>query len=337
MNSALIDPKISVVIPVYNGQTYIRKTLESVLAQEYPAHEVIVINDGSTDGTQSELDRFGRRITVKTTRNEGVAAARNTGIDLATGEYIALLDADDIWFKIKLKSIVEAIKRNPQAGFICSDYFVRHPEFGNKMQRQFWIQPGIDHFNFDAPLKRNPFEMLLLYGNFVGTPSAVVFKKAIAKEFGYFKSLFKIVEDLYFFLGMAMRTSYLIIGEPLFYKRTHHMNMSNDKLNTYLGHRGVLQSIFVTEKAYIERHHLQPSFGVALANINYAIGNMYYEFGDRNRAFEAYREALRSSATPKNILDYLWIVSKKSLRSASHNKISRRNFGWDRLKMKHKA
>ena len=133
----MAEPKISVVIPVYNGLPYVQRTIESVLAQDYRAHEVIVINDGSTDGIEEELNRYKDKIILKTINNSGAAVARNTGIHSAVGDYIALLDADDVWFKNKLKKIAESIIRNPEVGFICSNYVVRHAEFGRRLRKQF--------------------------------------------------------------------------------------------------------------------------------------------------------------------------------------------------------
>lgn len=93
---------VSVVIPVYNGARYLEETLNSVLAQSYQPLEVIVVDDGSSDGTSDLLLRFGDRITRITQDNQGQAAARNRGIAAARGEYIAFLDADDLWHANKL-------------------------------------------------------------------------------------------------------------------------------------------------------------------------------------------------------------------------------------------
>jgi glycosyltransferase involved in cell wall biosynthesis len=90
--------KVSVVIPVYNGEGTIAEALDSVFAQRFQdSFEVIVVNDGSTDGTRALLGKYGDRIRVIDQENAGIAAARNAAIRAAAGEYIALLDADDTW------------------------------------------------------------------------------------------------------------------------------------------------------------------------------------------------------------------------------------------------
>jgi len=95
--------KISVVIPAYNGQTYLAAAITSALSQTYPAHEVLVIDDGSTDGTADIANSFGRQIRFIRQPNQGVAGARNRGIAESTGDWIALLDHDDEFLPDKLR------------------------------------------------------------------------------------------------------------------------------------------------------------------------------------------------------------------------------------------
>ena len=103
------SPRISVIVPVYNGEKLLEKTLKSVFAQTYPAHEIIVIDDGSTDSTPRILERLGSRIKTRRIENSGAAASRNAGIKIATGDYLAFLDADDLWFKNRLARQAEFI------------------------------------------------------------------------------------------------------------------------------------------------------------------------------------------------------------------------------------
>src|SRR4051812_27917089 len=91
------DLKISVVIPTYNGLDRLKRTIASVRAQSFPAHEIIVIDDGSTDDTPTIAEVCGDAIRYVRTTNGGQQRARNHGVSLATGEWIALLDHDDIW------------------------------------------------------------------------------------------------------------------------------------------------------------------------------------------------------------------------------------------------
>src|SRR5215472_561278 len=94
---------ISVIIPAYNHARFLTPAIESVLSQTMEPSEIVVVDDGSTDETSSVLGTFGRQIRVVRQKNQGVAAARNRGAELATGEYLAFLDADDLWLPRKLE------------------------------------------------------------------------------------------------------------------------------------------------------------------------------------------------------------------------------------------
>lgn len=100
MNNA---PLITCIVPVYNGERFVGETVDSMLAQTYGPIEVVVVNDGSTDGTAKILGQFGDRITVVDQENAGQAAARNHGLKVGKGDFFAFLDADDLWLPEKLE------------------------------------------------------------------------------------------------------------------------------------------------------------------------------------------------------------------------------------------
>jgi len=99
----MATPAVSVVIPVYNGERYLGEAVESVLAQTYDDFEIIVVDDGSTDGTVSVAEGFGDRVTIVSQERGGAGAARNRGCALARGRFLAFLDADDLWLPNKLE------------------------------------------------------------------------------------------------------------------------------------------------------------------------------------------------------------------------------------------
>ena len=109
---------VSVIIPVYNGENFIREAVENVLSQKYPALEIIIINDGSTDGTEAIIKQLPVDIRYFTQDNNGPAAARNKGIRDASGEFITFLDADDLWPENNLNIMVDAMLRNPEMDVI---------------------------------------------------------------------------------------------------------------------------------------------------------------------------------------------------------------------------
>jgi glycosyltransferase involved in cell wall biosynthesis len=111
------DPlTVSVVIPAYNSEAFVREAADSALAQTHPPLEVIVVDDGSTDGTSSAVEPLADRISIIRKENAGVAAARNTGIRRTSGRLIAFLDADDVWVPTKLERQVEVHGSDPYVG-----------------------------------------------------------------------------------------------------------------------------------------------------------------------------------------------------------------------------
>ena len=122
------NPLVSVIIPVYNGARYLRAALESVFAQTYRPFEVIVVDDGSTDDSGMIAQGFPDVHYIHQT-NQGVAAARNHGIEAAQGEFFAFLDQDDLWTPEKLKLQIEHSLSNPDLGYTLT-------------QQQFFLEPG---------------------------------------------------------------------------------------------------------------------------------------------------------------------------------------------------
>jgi glycosyltransferase involved in cell wall biosynthesis len=107
------DSLVSIIIPVYNCEQYLTEAIESALSQTYPFTEIIVIDDGSTDGTADAARQFAPQVRYCYQPNAGTGAARNKGIDLADGDYFSFLDADDLWSEDKLRIQMAAFRGNP--------------------------------------------------------------------------------------------------------------------------------------------------------------------------------------------------------------------------------
>lgn len=114
---------ISVVIPAYNAGRFIRRTIDSVLAQTYTGYEIIVVDDGSTDNTGDIVKNYGSKVRYIYQQNAGDGAARNTGIYTAKGEWIAFLDHDDEWLPEKLQRQMELLERNPQLHWCAANFY----------------------------------------------------------------------------------------------------------------------------------------------------------------------------------------------------------------------
>jgi len=122
MSTATGKPKVSAIVPAYNSACYIGQAVESILNQTYPDCEIIVVDDGSTDDTRSVLQPYCSRIRYIYQENQGVAAARNRGIQEARGELIAFLDHDDFFLPDKLAAQVACFEAQPQLGIVHSGW-----------------------------------------------------------------------------------------------------------------------------------------------------------------------------------------------------------------------
>jgi glycosyltransferase involved in cell wall biosynthesis len=131
-------PTFSVIIPAYNAAATIGRAVESVLVQEFPACEVIVVDDGSIDSTAAKVAAFGHHIRYLVQPNAGVSAARNAGALAATGDWLAFLDADDWYFPARLRWHAEWIQREPGLDFFTGDYEYRRPD-GSRISRSMEI------------------------------------------------------------------------------------------------------------------------------------------------------------------------------------------------------
>lgn len=153
--------KVSVVIPTHNDEATIAETVESVFAQRLDGgFEVIVVNDGSTDGTRAVLEKFGEGIRVIDQENAGVAAARNAGIRAAAGEYVLLLDGDDTLTEEMLEKAVPLLDKNPA----CVAVFTNGMEVdgAGKVVKPSYVEPGRDHSpTLDEMLAGVPWPILV--------------------------------------------------------------------------------------------------------------------------------------------------------------------------------
>jgi|GEM_PF-310960 len=116
------QPLVSVIMPAFNAAAYIEEAIDSVLAQDYPNKELIVIDDGSSDDTVARVQAYGDRVRLLTQANQGSAVARNQGLDAAKGAYIAFLDSDDVWLPGKLTAQVGYLEAHPDVGMIYADW-----------------------------------------------------------------------------------------------------------------------------------------------------------------------------------------------------------------------
>ena len=159
-------PLVSVIIPVYNCEKYLAEAIESVLDQTYQPLEIIVIDDGSTDGSAEVAKRFDTTVQYCFQVNSGTAAARNRGIELAKGDFFAFLDADDLWVEDKLTNQMAAFINNPNLDVVYGQVqqFIS-PELGENLKAKLQVSPKLvpGHIPSALLIKRDSFFQVGLF------------------------------------------------------------------------------------------------------------------------------------------------------------------------------
>lgn len=179
-------PTVSVVIPTFNMSRCICDAVESVLNQTYKDFELIVVDDGSTDETEFVLKEFAGHIRYDKQKNGGVSAARNRGIELARGQFIAFLDADDLWLPHKLELQMQAFVRQKDLALVACGYSVRSSDGKTEMR-------NVVRKNY--PTRADLFKALSICQLIPGCASGVVVKKSCFSEIGNFDTTVKVGED----------------------------------------------------------------------------------------------------------------------------------------------
>ncbi|MGB7380396.1 MAG: glycosyltransferase family 2 protein [Rivularia sp. (in: cyanobacteria)] len=203
-------PKISVIIPAYNAMNYLPDTLDNLLKQTYNDFEIIIVNDGSSDSIEQWFSQIqDRRIKLISQENQGAGLARNTGIINAKGEYLAFLDADDIWESTKLEKQVRILEENPEVGLVYTwvEYI---SETGQSTGRIVKHQA-----------EGNLWEKLIKC-NLVECGSVAMVRRSCFDDVGLFdRNLSSFVEDWDMWLRIASRFPFKVANEVLVYYRQH--------------------------------------------------------------------------------------------------------------------
>jgi glycosyltransferase involved in cell wall biosynthesis len=218
-------PKVSVIIPTYNYDRFLGEAIHSVLAQTFQDFELVVVDDGSTDNTKQVVSNFAdERIKYIYQQNQGVSAARNTGISACCGDYVALLDADDVWVPQKLELQVKILDSRPDIAAVCSDVYVVDAHTGVTINR-FWNDGRrLGTFNpHMAPKKL--LRRLLARGCFIH-PSSTIFRRVVFDEVGLFDESLQTHEVWELSVRILLHFDIALIDTPLVKYRQHAANLS---------------------------------------------------------------------------------------------------------------
>jgi glycosyltransferase involved in cell wall biosynthesis len=191
--------RVSVVIPTYNRLPTVKDAIESVLNQTYRDFEFWVVDDGSTDGTGEALRTFGDKVKYVSQNNRGVSAARNLGLRISRGKYLAFLDSDDLWEPQKLEIQVKCMEENPQFPLCYTD--------------EVWIRGGTrvnpkkKHAKYSGWIFEKCLPLCII------SPSSALMKRSLFDEIGGFDETLPVCEDYDLWLRVTIEERRMALGE----------------------------------------------------------------------------------------------------------------------------
>jgi glycosyltransferase involved in cell wall biosynthesis len=287
------DPLVSVIIPTYNRAELLVESLESLLGQSYPNLEIVIVDDGSTDGTEARvrpmLCASGRSFRYHWQENQGVYAAGNKGISLATGPLLSFGASDDLWKKDALRKQVDFLKQNPDCDVvICDTESFGGPSSGRGML-------------LNPPPKS---EELLnrLFATYFTSLAAAVIRRHVFEDVGFFDTRLKIAGDYDICLRMAVRHKFGILPEKLYLMREHTGKMSSDFPTALRETHDVLLKFMNNHPDLVPKEIVGPR----MRRITSTLGEIFLRLGRPRTALKylatSMKYGLPSSANAKNML-----------------------------------
>lgn len=239
-----IQPLVSVIMPAYNSEKYIGKSIESVLAQDYEKFELIIVDDGSQDGTKSIVEQYTKndiRIKLLEQANQGVSVARNKGLDTATGEYVAFLDSDDLWDADNLSVMVQAAECT-KSGFVCASMGIINAD-GTKQKANTAYKDGE---LMDFVTNNNEIRF------FWGVGSVIIRRDILEKYHIRFDRGIAIMEDIGFYIKIFAVTNLKSVPRVMAHYCKHDNSATTAAYNPHKWEGSV--EIFRHAEEYIKKY-----------------------------------------------------------------------------------
>jgi glycosyltransferase involved in cell wall biosynthesis len=261
---------VSVIIPTFNSSAYIAESVESILRQTYQDFEIIIVDDGSSDGTRRIIERYagrsGKTIRCLYQNNRGPGAARNHGMRYAQGKFIAFLDADDVWMPAKLSKQVSVMNNYPDIGLVyCDNYFV------DKERR---VLPDSAHRH---ALPSGDITLQFFYRYFMFT-SAVLARRFCIEQTGFFREDIFVGEDYHYFIRLCYGRMVGLVDEKLLEKRVLKESLSNRDSMLNARNDLILLTDFIKEKPEFYRQH-RGAIAQRLADYHFTIAYQWLRQG----------------------------------------------------------
>jgi glycosyltransferase involved in cell wall biosynthesis len=316
-----VQPLVSAIVPAYNAEAFLRETLCSILTQTYRNIEVLIVDDGSRDCTQAIAESFAAldsRVKVFRQSNKGVAAARNLAIEHARGDYIAPIDADDIWFPEKIEKQIARLEESPRAGCAYT-WSVSIDEKGRLLDA-----------GAQWDLEGEVFKPLVLR-NFVGNASVPVFRRSAIDDVGGYNEQLRAqnaqgCEDWELCLRVAEKYDYCVVQEYLFGYRCYNESMSCN--------HEVMGRSFAIVMDEIQRKHpeIPPEIYRWSRSIFYLyLTNKSNISGDLRSSLSWLLKAVREDAAVLTIPWVLRCLLNRSLRMAAYS-LTKNPSAWKQIR-----
>jgi glycosyltransferase involved in cell wall biosynthesis len=270
-------PQISVIIPCFNNGKYLRECLDSVLSQTFQDFEVIVVDDGSTDDTHSIVNSYGSKLKYLRQANQGPASARNAGIKLSQGDYIAFQDADDFWLSEKLELQYKFLREHHQYLWVYSDMSTFND---SQALQESWFS---DRSTYEGRV----FERLI-DNNFIPTITVLIKKQALVEVGGFDENL-RSCEDKDLWLRLALNNPLGRSNQILAKRRFHANNLVRDSRLLISSEIEVMKKL----RKLIASSSIQRRLDSRIARLHFELGYFYFA---KNQLPEA-REQFRKSNT----------------------------------------
>lgn len=318
-------PIVSVIMPVYNGQAYVRAAIDSVIKQKFPNWELIVVDDGSTDGTFEVVRQIARtepRIKLFRQKNSGgPASPKNQGIKKARGEFICFIDQDDLYNVEKLGTEVEILLENPECDVIFGDMLVfndgQRPETGFRYLGPEWIKRAADF------LERKENNVYCCTNDFysfmssevtsVTTQTVMIRRKVLMEQEGPFDETLRVSDDIDLWFRLAKKYCLFYIDKILAYYRRHKHAVTSSKVATHEGfikaHTKNLQRATGTLNAKILR-----KMRFRIASEWFHLGYIYWINGQAAKARSCFRMAFIMQPSMKTASAWIKSWFPSSLR-----------------------
>ncbi|MBS3936801.1 MAG: glycosyltransferase [Sulfuritalea sp.] len=300
-------PLVSVIIPAYNVAPYIGEAIASVLDQNYAHIEVIVVDDGSTDGTLAVVGAYGGQVQVLQQANAGAAAARNRGLVAARGEFIAFLDADDIWLPGKLTAQVGYLLAHPEIGMVTSNFLLWKPgPDGN-----FGPPPTPSTTPDDDPIVKEHSGWI--YGELlcdcVVCTITVMLRKSVIETVGLFNEQLRTGEDYEYWLRISRVTQVTKLNRDLACYRIHSQSTTFTPRDINNEHRVLLSMLAKYGPVGPDGNRVADErLADRLYRICFSHGLIHYARGDVGIARKAFREAISHVRSRPKAWIY-WVLS----------------------------